>query len=323
MMTAKKKDDNKEALVRAWCKSHGDERKASQAIDDSAIDVDGDEDDDDDDHVDEFAAFAAKERSNISDLGIKASEAWITAEINRRWSSYKSDIDSSPLRNGSKVNVKKSPAKKESCETKASDAGDSDSNGIRLVKERIPDGALEALKLQFVCEIKGQFMYKDIPTDKMEEESVAKEHEASVGGSSSKKGSPGKSAMSKKPSETKKNGKVPIESGKSSKGITKGKKASARPNVLTTSQRGAELWSQISTGRLVMKCTGSDEKRAWVQQGLELFGVEISDEQKEATEMREDYLECIELARQLHYETEDEGEGAAAAAEDDMDDDDE
>ena len=113
----------------------------------------------------------------------------------------------------------------------------------------------------------------------MRSESAALEREASVGSSSKsgKKGSPSKSsAMSKvKPQEAKKNGKQPMASNAKSKGIAKPQsKASARTDrVATKEQRGAELWSQISTGRLVMKCTGSDEKRAWVQQGLEFFGV--------------------------------------------------
>ena len=105
---------DKAALIASWVSSMGDKRKAAAP---PAADDEWQEEGDD---VSTFAAFSAKERQSIADLGIKADEEWILAEINRRWESA----------NGGKVEAKPKTETSSSKNVKKAKGEDSDRDSV-------------------------------------------------------------------------------------------------------------------------------------------------------------------------------------------------
>ena len=69
-------------------------------------------------------------------------------------------------------------------------------------------------------------------------------------------------------------------------------------HVTYGSEEAADHYTEISAGRLMSKMAETPGMSEWISDGLKLFDVAIDD----TGALRK----CVELSRQLHYETDDE-----------------
>lgn len=215
----------------------------------------------DDDADDTFAIFAEREKKKILDLGIEPDEAYLNAEINRRW-------EMSGL--GKSVALKAKSASEGTLTPKAkvkdeneepADEESPEKGSMYIFDIKLDAATAKALGVEYAGEIKGKCIYKDVETK-------------------------AKAAIKPKPEDH--------------KFLVKG--AESNDDDL------AHHWTHIAAARLTVKCTSVPEARPHVQALLKVFGVEMDSSGHFHFAGKDDppIAEIHELARQMHYESDDE-----------------
>ena len=249
-----------------------------------------------------FVAFAERERRKIMDLGIPPNDHVYNTEIKRRWEM-----------SGGGKSVKKATSKGTSTPTslvtscavkvaKEELSTDNHAHTHHLVDSKLDASVAKAMRVEFAGTVNDKFLYKNVDESKGGKQSVKKtikkkelkEKTISFKAETSKPApiEAGEAFAHSKPSPFKP---FPPASGKKHKsddsvGIPKKPK----------SKDIAEYGTQAAAGRLMQKCD-STEARAAIQTLLAHFGVELS--AKVLASKSITYNEAVEMARQLHYET--------------------
>ena len=272
--------------------------------------------DDDGAVVTSFAAFAEREKKKIMDLGIEDDESFLNTEINRLWEMSG---------RGKSVALKAKAASKGSA-TPTSKADKVEKEDVWYVDEppevsmHIMDSKLDAaiaktMGVEFAGEIKGKFLYKNVEVKEAKQPiKKVKEPTAELAKLSASAAKPKPSPKAKPPPKAKPSpsSSKAVSSGGSSKkrksddaaaksGKKKAKVEDEEAVDYDDRDQSAEHWTQVAAGRLMVKCKQQPEARVHLQGLLNVFGVELP--AKVLSSKTVTFNEVSELARQMHYET--------------------
>jgi hypothetical protein len=266
---------------------------------------------DDDDADDTFASFAEREKKKILDLGIEPDEEYLHAEINRRWE-LKGRGKSVALKAKatSKGPATVTSSKVVNPEKKEKESAEDGEPFMHMIDTKLDAATAKYMGVEFAGEIKGKFLYKNIEAKDVQEGKEGKkanESKAEVAKPSAvaaAKPKPSPKAKSSPPKAASLSGSSKKRKTEEKAAFKSDKKAKAKDEDeidfgdLTQS---AEHWTQVAAGRLMVKCAHNAEARAHIQGLLNVFGVTLS--AKVLASKSVSHTEVSELARQMHYET--------------------
>ena len=310
------KSDARAASIASFMSAMGEPRKVSPKKEAVVVVVDNDDDADD-----TFASFAEREKNKILDLGIEPDEEYLYAEINRRWElkhgSKSVALKAKATSKGSATVTSSKVVKPEKNEKESAEDGDPP---MHMIDTKLDAATAKAMGVEFVGEIKGKFLYKNVK--EVKEVKKAKESKTDVAKASATmavaKPKPSPKAKSLPPPRASLSGSSKKRKAEEA-AFKSNKKAKAKDEEevdFTDLAQSAEHWTQVAAGRLMVKCAHNAEARAYIQGLLNVFGVTLSP--KVLSSKSVSLTEVSELARQMHYET-DNGEEEEEAEDDEAD----
>ena len=310
------KSDARAASIASFMSAMGEPRKVVPKKEAAVVVVD------DDDADDTFASFAEREKKKILDLGIEPDEEYLNAEINRRWEmSGRGKSVALKAKASSKGSATVTSSKVVKPEKKEKDSAEDGGATMHMIDTKLDAATAKAMGVEFAGEIKGKFLYKNIEAKDVQEGkegTKANESKTEVAKPSSV------AAAKPKPSPKVKSSPPPkaSSSGSSKKRKAEEKAAKSEKKAKLKDEevdfgdlaQSAEHWTQVAAGRLMVKCADNAEARAHIQGLLNVFGVTLS--AKVLASKSVSLTEVSELARQMHYET-DNGEDEEEEEEED------